>query len=222
MLLAIDTSTQWLSLALFDGWQILYEKIWRTSRRHTVELIPAIQTALTESGLETSSLKAVGVALGPGSFTSLRIGLAVAKGFALSLRIPVIGIPSLDITANAIPLSDKPLLAVLRAGRGRLAVQRYYLGEGSWDAEGEIFMASALELEETILSPTIIVGEIDPEERRILERRWRNALIASPAENSRRPSILAQLAWKRLENGQSDDTAALAPIYLHTLGTPAE
>jgi tRNA threonylcarbamoyladenosine biosynthesis protein TsaB len=222
MILAIDTSTQWMGLALFDGWQILYEKIWRTSRRHTVELVPAIQTAMAETGLNAKDLKAVGIALGPGSFTSLRIGLAVAKGLALSLRIPVIGIPSLDVTANGLALSDKPMMAILKAGRDRLAVQRYHSGEGAWAAEEEIFMASALELEEMITSPTILIGEINQEERRILERRWRNALVATPAENSRRPSILAQLAWKRLETGQVDDTASLAPIYLHTIGTPAD
>jgi tRNA threonylcarbamoyladenosine biosynthesis protein TsaB len=222
MILAIDTSTQWMGLAIFNGWQVLYEKIWRTSRRHTVELVPAIKSALVETGLEIRSLISVGIALGPGSFTSLRIGLAVAKGLALSLRIPPVGIPSLDITANGLPLSDKPLLAMLKAGRDRLAVQRYHPVEGTWDPEGEIFMASSLELEETIISPTILAGEISQEDRRIFERRWRNALVASPAENSRRPSILAQLAWKRLENGQVDDTASLAPIYLHTLGTPAE
>jgi tRNA threonylcarbamoyladenosine biosynthesis protein TsaB len=222
MILAIDTSTQWMGLALFDGWQILYEKIWRTSRRHTVELVPAIQTAMTETGLEAKALKAVGIALGPGSFTSLRIGLAVAKGLSLSLRIPVIGIPSLDVTANGLALSDKPMMAMLKAGRERLAVQRYHPKDNAWAAEGEIFMASALELEDMITSPTILIGEIDQDERRILERRWRNALITTPAENSRRPSILAQLAWKRLETGQVDDTASLAPIYLHTIGTPAD
>lgn len=221
MILAIDTSTQWMGLALFDGWQILYEKIWHTTRRHTVELVPAIQTAMAETGLEISSIKAVGIALGPGSFTSLRIGLAVAKGLALAQRIPVIGIPSLDITANGLFLTDKPMLAVLKVGRGRLAVQRYQPGEGGWDAEGEIFMTSALELEGMITSPTILIGEINQEDRQTLERRWRNALIASPAENLRRPSILAQLAWKRLETGRVDDTASLAPIYLSTIGTPA-
>ncbi len=222
MILAIDTSTQWMGLALFDGWQILYEKIWRTSRRHTVELVPAIQTAMAETGLEAKALKAVGIALGPGSFTSLRIGLAVAKGLALSLRIPMIGIPSLEITANGLALSDNPMMAMLKAGRDRLAVQRYQPGDNAWAAEGEIFMASALELEDMITSPTILIGEINQEERRILERRWRNALIASPAENSRRPSILAQLAWKQLETGLVDDTASLAPIYVHTIGTPAD
>ena len=99
MILAIDTSTQWMGIALLQDAQILYEKVWRTKRRHTVELAPAIQEAVQDCGLQIKELEAIGVALGPGSFTSLRIGLAVAKGLALTQRAPVIGIPSLDITA---------------------------------------------------------------------------------------------------------------------------
>jgi tRNA threonylcarbamoyladenosine biosynthesis protein TsaB len=222
MILAIDTSTQWIGLALFDGAQVLYSKVWRTNRRHTVELVPAIQTALDECGVGLAVLKAIAVALGPGSFTSLRIGLAVAKGIALAQRIPLIGIPSLQITANGVPLAEHPLLAVLKVGRGRLAVQRYITIEGHWEADGEIFMASASELEDMITSPTIIAGEISQEDRRVLERRWRNALIVDPTRNVRQPSGLAELAWYRLAKDDADDPITLAPIYIHTLNTPAD
>lgn len=222
MILAIDTSTQWIGLALFDGSQILYSKVWRTSRRHTIELVPAIQAAMAETGIEITALKAIGVALGPGSFTSLRIGLAVAKGIVLAQRIPLIGIPSLDITAKGIALANHPLLAVLKAGRGRLAVQRYIPGDSRWEADGGIFMASASELEQMITSPTIIAGEINQEDRRMLERRWRNALVANPSQNIRHPSALAELAWKRFKKGEANDPVTLAPIYLHTINTPAD
>jgi tRNA threonylcarbamoyladenosine biosynthesis protein TsaB len=116
MILAIDSSTQWIGIALLQDSQILYEKIWRTNRRHTVELAPAIQTALNESGNQVVNLQAVAVAIGPGSFTSLRIGLAIAKGLSLSLHIPVVGIPTLDITAACQPIRDLPMIAVLKAG----------------------------------------------------------------------------------------------------------
>lgn len=220
MILAIDTSTRWMGLSLFNGSQILYEKVWRTSRRHTVELIPAIQSALAETGLETADLKSIAVALGPGSFTSLRIGLAAAKGLALALRIPLIGIPSLDVTAAGQALTNKPMIAVLKAGRGRLAARRYHPGEGRWEPEGEIFKATPMELERMLTSPTILCGEIDGEARQILKRRWRNSLVARPSKNLRRPAILAELAWQRLEKGSHDDSALLSPIYLRTAGTP--
>ena len=106
MILAIDTSTQWMGISLFDDHNILYEKIWRTNRRHTVELSPAIEKAFTDTATNPKSLTAIAVALGPGSFTSLRIGLAVAKGLAISLHTSVIGVPSLNITARGIPPQD--------------------------------------------------------------------------------------------------------------------
>lgn len=221
MILAIDSSTQWMGIAVYHDSQILYEKIWKTSRRHTVELSPAIQSALNECGQQISSLDAVAVALGPGSFTSLRIGLAVAKGLALSLRIPVIGIPTLDITAACQPVQDKPLIAVLKAGRNRLAVCNYIAGQDGWIADGEIYAATAAELESQIATPTLICGEISAEERKILVRKWRNALVADPAANTRRPARLAIMAIQKMDNNQLDDVVSLAPIYLHTLNTPA-
>ena len=220
MILAIDTSTQWMGLALFDGSQILYEKVWRTNRRHTVELVPSIQNIFIETGLEITSLKAIAVALGPGSFTSMRIGLAVAKGLSLSLHIPVIGIPSLNISACSQAVQDLPLFCVLKVGRGRFAAQKYRPNGKTWEAAGEMLTLTPKELEERVTSPTIICGEIDAEDRRTLERRWRNALVASPAANVRRTAHLAEMAWVRLTANDVDDPVSLAPIYVHTLGSP--
>lgn len=222
MLMAVDTSTQMMGLALYDGDRVLGEMVWQTRNHHTVELAPAVDSLLKRCGVASDALSVLGVALGPGSFTSLRIGLAIAKGLALSLRIPVAGIPTLDIIAACQPVGEQPLIALLKAGRDRLAGCEYRAVEGMWQAQGEIFMTSARELESRIERPTIICGEIDAEDRKTLERRWRNAILASPAQNVRRPAILAQLAEKRLETGRADDVVSLAPIYLRTLNTPAE
>jgi len=221
MILAIDTSTQWMGIAIYSDEQILYEKVWKTNRRHTVELSPAIQSAFAECGESISKLEVVAVALGPGSFTSLRIGLAVAKGLALSLHIPVIGIPSLDVMAACQPIKDMPLICVLKIGRERLAACNYKASAQSWVVDGEIYTASALELENRIQSPTLICGEIDAEDRKILERRWRNAIIAQPANNTRRPAQLAQLAAEKLRANLINDVVSLAPIYVHTINSPS-
>lgn len=220
MILALDTSTKWVGIAIYDGAQVLFEKIWKTCRRHTIELSPAVREALKDAGLGFSELSAVAVALGPGSFTSLRIGLAVAKGFSLSLHIPVIGVPSLNVTAYGQPLSENAMICVLKAGRGRFAAQDYLVVEDNWQPRGDIYAASPEDLENRITSRTIIRGEIGEQERKILERRWRNALVASPAENVRRPAHLAEIAWKRFLQGDLDDVIQVAPIYLHTVGNP--
>ena len=132
MLLAIDTSTQWVGLALFDGAQAAGEMLWRTQHHHTVELAPTVQALLQRCGVTPKDLSALAVALGPGSFTSLRIGLALAKGMALALNLPVVGIPTLDIQAYAQPVLELPLISVLQSGRGRLAVGLYANVMGAW------------------------------------------------------------------------------------------
>ena len=206
-----------MGIALFDGNMVRFEKIWKTSRRHTVELSPAIASAFEACQASPHELSAVAVGLGPGSFTSLRIGLAIAKGFALARHIPIVGVPSLDILANGIPLEEKPLICTLRAGRGRLAAQVYRNENGCWKSVGDLMVTTADELESMITEPTIICGELDAEEKQIISRRWRNANIADAPFNIRRPSILASIASKKLEAGESSDSAAIAPIYLRTV-----
>ena len=119
MLLAVDTSTRTVGLALYDGAQVMYELAWTSNDFHTVELAPAVTSMLERCDQEVSALQAIAVAIGPGSFTGLRIGLALAKGLALVRHIPLIGIPSLDVLAAAQPTIAIPMAAVLRAGRGR-------------------------------------------------------------------------------------------------------
>jgi len=215
MLLAIDTSTQWVGLALFDGAQVAGEMIWRTQHHHTVELAPAVQGLLQRCGVSPKELSALAVALGPGSFTSLRIGLALAKGMALALNLPVVGIPTLEIQAFAQPVLDIPMIAVLQSGRGRLAAGLYANVMGPWLAQGEAKVTNLEDLSASIHKPTFICGELNAEERRVLARKRVNVQLASPAACMRRPSYLAELAWQRVQAGQVDDAIALAPIYLH-------
>ena len=221
MLLAIDTSTSWISLALYDGTYVLYEETWRSQYHHTVELAPAIEQIFARTGSSSQDLTGIAVATGPGSFTSLRIGLAAAKGFALALKIPLVGIPSLDIIARALPPeADKPLLAVLHAGRTRLAYAVYQVEDGVWVRETEPDIISPQDLVKTINDPTLICGELSEEARSVIGRRWKNAMLAPPAYCLRRAGFLAEMGWERLMKNQTDDPVALTPIYLSTSSTP--
>jgi tRNA threonylcarbamoyladenosine biosynthesis protein TsaB len=215
MLLAIDTSTKQMGLALYDGAQVLGEFLWHSRHYHTVELAPAVADLLKRSGLAMDSLEALGVALGPGSFTSLRVGLAFVKGLALARHLPIIGIPTLDILAAAQEVRDVPLAAVLQAVRGRLALAWYETDENGWSVKGSPTVVTADELAENIRKPTIVCGELSADERQRLARKRVNVLLASPAACVRRPAVLAELAWERWQAGVQDDAASLAPIYLH-------
>ncbi len=215
MLLAVDTSTQWMGLALYDDELIIGEIVWRTHNHHSVELTPAVESLLKRSGVSMKDINALAVATGPGSFTSLRIGMAFIKGLSLALNLPVIGIPTLDITVAAVPVREIALAAVLQAGRGRLAVGKYKAVDNGWKKRGDPVVMTPAELEQDIKKPTLICGELNTEERKTLARRWKNIELTEPALSVRRPAYLAQLAWNRWQLMDADDVVTLAPSYLH-------
>lgn len=215
MLLAVDTSTQTLGLALYDGNKILSESIWQSRARHTVELAPAIDRMLKLCNVSPADLTRLAVATGPGSFTSLRVGLALIKGMALALKIPVAGIPTLDMLSATQQPAEIPLAAVLPAGRTRLAVCWYQYTEGKWRFTGDMKVMTAQELSDQIHQPSLICGEFTAEERQILARKWKNAQLISPGLGTRHPGMLAELGWNKIEAGLEDDPVTLSPIYLH-------
>jgi len=217
MLLAVDTSTIQVGLALYDGAQVIAEYAWRSNRRHTVELAPAIADLLTRCSLTMDDVKALGVALGPGSFTSLRVGLALVKGLALSKHIPLIGISTLDILAHAQPASKHPLFCAIQAGRGRFAVGLYKSSKKGWQAQGPARVVTLEALMAEVQSPSIVCGEFSAEDIQKINNE--KIQLASPARSVRRPAVLAELAWARWQADDVDDEASLAPIYLHTDGS---
>jgi len=123
-MLAIDTSTEQAGLALDDGHRAI-ERSWHAGRSQTTTVLPAIDALLREAGITVVDLAAIAVAIGPGTFTGLRVGVSIAKGLILAREIPLIGIPTLDVTAAGGDASAQHVVAVLPAGRGRVVWQRY-------------------------------------------------------------------------------------------------
>lgn len=223
MLLALDTATRTLSLALHDGEQLLAEATWQTSGRHTVELTPAIHTMLDQAGLTPAALTLIAVSQGPGSFNGLRVGFSTAKGLGLALNLPVIAIPTLDVVAAAQPAFDGTLIAVAQAGRGRVVAGSYDWREGNWQARNDVQIIAWEALLAPITMPTLISGEIDRDGLAVVARAT-DALqpihLASAAFALRRAGFLAQLAWERWRAGSVDDPSGGAPFYLHQPGVP--
>jgi tRNA threonylcarbamoyladenosine biosynthesis protein TsaB len=214
MLLALDTSTRTIGVALYDGLRVLGEMVWTSDGFHTVELAPAVADSLARAGLQMKDLQALAVATGPGSFTGLRIGMALGKGMALARRLPLVGVRTLDVLAAAQPAREIPMVALLQVGRGRLAAGWYEASSEAWKPTGEIDVVTAQALAERIQKPTLVCGEMSAEERRILSRLRKNVVMASPANSLRRPSFLAELAWQRWQAGELDDPVSLSPFYL--------
>jgi tRNA threonylcarbamoyladenosine biosynthesis protein TsaB len=215
LLLAIDTATRVPSLALYDGERVVAEETWRLANGHTVELVPGLVHMLERQKVSPSELRGIAVALGPGSFTGLRIGLGVAKGLALTLAVPLVGIPTLDILVYAQARKRGSLCAVLEAGRGRVCAAFYRWRRNQWQRQGDYLLTTLDELCVNIEAQTLFCGEIDAQATALLrERLGERAVVASPASSLRRAGYLAELGWQRLERGEVDDPAALTPIYL--------
>jgi len=232
MLLAIDTATDTASLALHDGFQVRVEHTWESARRHTVELVPRLLAALEQVGLGAEHLSGVAVTRGPGSFTGLRVGIAVAKGLALARGLPLVGVPTLDVVAAAQGRDRRPLCAVLQAGRGRICVATYRWRttyrwraagrplatgrwrEGGWSTREAPRLTTWQALVEETTDPTLFCGEIDPAGAEALAALGELAVLLPAAARLRRAGFLAELAWHRLHRGETDDPATLTPIYL--------
>ncbi|MBN2469732.1 MAG: tRNA (adenosine(37)-N6)-threonylcarbamoyltransferase complex dimerization subunit type 1 TsaB, partial [Anaerolineae bacterium] len=175
MLLAIDTATRVISLALHDGAQVRAEASWETANHHTVELAPAVAQMLDRAQIAPADLTSVAVALGPGSFTGLRIGLGLAKGMATALELPLFGIPTLEVLAAGQPRFDGLLYPVLKAGRGRICVQPFAWDAEAWEPLDDPAIMGWAEALAAVQEgqPALFSGEIDPDAQ---------ALIAAAAQ----------------------------------------
>ena len=99
MLLAFDTATPYVSVALHDGEDVLVELTSERPMKHGEQLAPLIEQALGQAGIVRQDLTAIAVGVGPGPFTGLRVGLVTARTLGFVLDIPVYGVCSLDVLA---------------------------------------------------------------------------------------------------------------------------
>lgn len=122
---ALDTCLTACSVALIGGDRVLASASEVMARGHQERLAPMAQQVMAEAGLSFSALQRIGVTVGPGSFTGLRVGVAFAKGLASALDVPAVGIGTLE--AMAAPVAGVTL-AVIDARRGQVYAQAFQDG----------------------------------------------------------------------------------------------
>ncbi|MAS37934.1 MAG: tRNA (adenosine(37)-N6)-threonylcarbamoyltransferase complex dimerization subunit type 1 TsaB [Anaerolineaceae bacterium] len=227
MLLAIDTATRLMSLALHDGHQLLAEQTWYTANNHTAELAPAVVDLLARCEVAVTDLTAMGVSVGPGSFTGLRIGVALAKGMAAAQHLPLVGVSTLDtLAAGQPPYLRHALITVVEAGRGRIIAATYRWGKNQWVSRGEAQLMTWQTLLETVDGPAYITGDVDDKGYAAVQHAQTDAevpvRIAPPAWRLRRAGFLAEIAYERLNELGNDafDPALAAPLYVKTRDIP--
>jgi len=218
VLLAIDTASRYASVALYHQDGLLAEQTWRSQNNQSVEVLPAIERLLSMTQCARRDLGAVAVAQGPGSFTGLRIGISLAKGLCMALDIPLVAVPTLEVSAYSAGDPGCPVVAVSEAGRGRIHVGTYVFVDGVPRLQGEIGLYRLEDWSPAPDGPLFITGEVTPALAERLESLPNSDLLslASPAGSPRRAGYLAELAWYRWQTGQVADLDTLGPIYLQS------
>ncbi len=242
LLLALDTSTRYSSIALCSADELYGEYTWHSANNHSVELLTSTQRLLNDCHRTFQQVDAFAVATGPGSFNGVRVALATAKTLAFTLRKPLVGISSLDISAMQLHHAAGLVCAVQEAGRSEVYAASYLLEAP--DATGDEPIAHLKQLGDYLLvtpqqlaahlqeqdehvrellhlsagqplPPILFCGEIAPASRQsLLTHLSTQCLFVSSPATARRASTLALLAMQRLRANQGDDPLSLEPLYL--------
>ena len=191
MLLAIETSSLVSSVALLHDDTLRAELTIQARLTHSEQLMPHIADMLDKASVKKSQIDGVAVAVGPGSFTGLRIGLATAKGLAFAWNVPIVGVTTpVSLAWNFVGVSDR-ICTLIDAQKGNV-----YAGVYRWDrttltTEKEIYIAPRTEVLDTLEregQPVVFCGDGSLKGRRDIEGRSPLFRMAPPTGSTSRPA----------------------------------
>lgn len=214
-ILAIDTSNYPLGVALIEDNQVLGEYITNLKKNHSVRIMPAIQTLMKDCERVPAQLTKIVVAKGPGSYTGVRIGVTIAKTMAWSLKIPLVGVSSIEIiAAGAGRYFDGYISPLIDARRGQVytGLYEYQSGKLTTVKEDRLVLSAdwAASLKE-VKNPILFVGNDLPLHQAVLEDTLgTQAVFAEITEYNPRPSELALLG----KDKQGEDIHSFVPNYI--------
>jgi len=217
-ILAIDTTTMFGSVALCEERRLVAEEQLGVEVTHSERLITTLEHLLALSKWPKESLDGIAVAVGPGSFTGLRIGLATAKGLALGLNKPLVGVSSLLILAHNCVISPANVVAIIDARRSEVYAAAYKFEKGrpkcilkEMVSDPNLLCKRLLSIKGQLLLVGDGVAVYEKAFRRLLGDR---ATIPPSGFNFPHAAHLANIAYERLKRGSSDDIVSLVPNYL--------
>jgi tRNA threonylcarbamoyladenosine biosynthesis protein TsaB len=214
--LAIDTSTAQVAVAIGGRDRVLGELRLVGGRRHAEQLVPAIRQLSTETGVALGELTMVAVGIGPGLFTGLRVGVTTAAVMAQALRIPVVGVPSLDLVAHPLRHTSRAVVAVLDARRHEVFHAVYRPAPGGLERMGGYAVSSPVELVTEIHAlgePVLVAGNGVDCDREAFER-LEQVELAGPGFDFPSVTALVEIASARAVLEQFDASPTPQPLYL--------
>lgn len=213
IVLGIDTSGYVNAVGVCDGTRVLADNIFPAKTDSLEQIVPNIDATLKSLGMTLKDVQGVGVGLGPGSWTGIRVGVTVGKMLAFSTGRPVCGIPTLEALAFS-ARSEAPLIcAVISVGIGDAVYAGLYRPVNDTVGKiGEYYIGDVKGLSKLIMGPAVIVGSGALAYAYIIEQQSGKKVKAVEALPS--GTSVAWLAAIRLACGDPDDAFSLSPLYL--------
>ncbi len=213
-ILAIDTSSLNATVAVLNDEKLLGEFIISNKNTHSQIIMPMLDEMLKFAGIDIDDIDVFATAIGPGSFTGLRIGIASAKALAQGSCKKIIGISSLNALAENVYEEGKIICPIIDARRGDVYNALYLNGEC-------IVKDRAININELITElkskneKIVFVGDgVLLHKDTIANELGENAQFAMPSKVMAKASSVANLALNRAKNNDFDDIYSLEPIYL--------
>jgi len=216
LFLGIETSTSWGSLALAEGDRVLAEWDLNLSQTHSERLLPGLAHMFVSTGIDINQIDVITVAIGPGSFTGLRIGLTTAKALALATAKPIVGIPTLDVLAENVLTFPALVCPALDARKGEIFAA-FYRKEipGRSRRVSEYLSLRPEALLERMEEPTLFLGDGALLYRdRLLSRSSQEICFAPLEYNYPRATALCRLAQHKYAVEGGDRARDLRALYV--------
>ena len=223
-ILCLETSTKKFSLAVCGEEKILAAKTVQLKGVLSSSIIPAIERILLKSKISFPGIDCLAIGLGPGSFTSLRVGLSTIKALSLATDKPVIGIPSLDALAlSVLSKTADQICPIMDAKRNLVYTCLYQNFQGQLKRRSDYMLISPVELAERIKEDTLLTGDAvklyadDIKKRIFIRPKLERPTVSLAPERLWHPQakFLVQLAVQRFRLKQFDDPDKLVPLYLY-------
>jgi tRNA threonylcarbamoyladenosine biosynthesis protein TsaB len=218
LILGLDTATQIASVGVTYGEQILAEASNRATSNHTETLLPLIADILAQADLSLQDIEGIGVSIGPGSFTGLRIALGTAKGLAYATGQRVVGVPTLEALAHTVSDWEELVCTLLDARKREVYAALFQRGRGGDLVTVLPAQVSPLEkVLEQITVPCVFLGDgVETYGAAIQDYCGDQARLLPFTTYHPRGAIVAKLAWRRLSRDDADDIATLVPSYVRS------
>jgi tRNA threonylcarbamoyladenosine biosynthesis protein TsaB len=212
IVLGLDTSGYVNAVGISDGTRVLEDASFPARTDSLEQIVDNIDSVLKNAGLSLKEVEGIGVGLGPGSWTGIKVGVTVGKMLAFSTNKPVCGIPTLEVLAYAARGKSLLVCPVISAGiRDAIYVAFYRSG----DMEGNYFTGDIKDLIPLFKEPVLLVGSsIESYYEMIIKENPSLKNKVSTLETLPSGAALACLAANRLKQGKSDNPLSLTPLYL--------